>query len=292
MLPREQLTVWDAEHPAPKETGLDLEKRLLRWWDEDSKKQIAGKPEILKDAWRVLIGRGFEANVALTEGPRGATGLAENYASVYRRVDDSARTEYFWLSQYSPRPKDSRASLLSLDDRGIAALRTDGNLRQEFQSTVAAATSVTGVALFGQKGEEIKEQRLVKNPREALAYSLGYNDPLFAERVHDVFGAIAWEKTRNKGAKVFLVATGHTGSIAAAAAALAGEAVDGLAIEATDEHPLAKITDWRDPNLLPGAVKYGDLEALIKMIAPRPVILFKNETERAAAIEKLVGGPR
>ena len=48
------------------------------------------------------------------------------------------------------------------------------------------------------------------------------------------------------------------------------------------------MSDWRDPNLLPGAVKYGDLEALIKMIAPRPVILFKNEAERAAAIEKLV----
>src|SRR4029453_1288529 len=63
MLPREQLTVWDAEHPAPKETGLDLEKRLLRWWDEDSKKQIAEKPEILKDAWRVSIGTASETPV-------------------------------------------------------------------------------------------------------------------------------------------------------------------------------------------------------------------------------------
>ena len=292
LLPREQLTVWDAAHPAPKESGLEFEKKLLRWWDEDSQKQIAGKPEILKEAWRVLIGRGYEPEAPLTEGPRGATALSTNYASVYRRVDNNARGEFFSLSQHSPRPAPSRASLLLLDDRGPSALHAGDELRPEFQSAIAAATSVTGVKLIGQNGQEIKEQPLVKNPREALAYSLGYNNPLFAQRVHDASGAIAWEKARRKGAKILLVAGGHTGPIAAAAAALAGDAVDGIAIEAADEHPFAKITDWRDPNLLPGALKYGDLEALIKMIAPRPVILFKNDVERTAAIEKLVNAAK
>jgi hypothetical protein len=95
------------------------------------------------------------------------------------------------------------------------------------------------------------------------------------------------EKSPDKR-RIILVGTGETSLVAAAAATLAGDAVDGVAIETADEHPFAKITDWRDPNLLPGAVKYGDLEALIKMIAPRPVILFKNDGERAAAIEKLL----
>ena len=89
--------------------------------------------------------------------------------------------------------------------------------------------------------------------------------------------------------KIHLVASGRTSPIAAAAAAIAGDAVDGLAIEAA-ESPFAKITDWRDVNLLPGAVKYGDLEALLKLIAPRPVILFKSDAERTVAIEKLVSG--
>ena len=132
----------------------------------------------------------------------------------------------------------------------------------------------------------------MKNPREALSYSLGYNSPIFAQRVHDVFSAIAWDKTRTKGGKSFILSASPSSLIAAAAAALAGDAVDGIAIEAADEHPFAKITDWRDPNLLPGAVKYGDLAALIKLIAPRPVILFKNDAERAAAIEKLAGATK
>jgi dienelactone hydrolase len=240
MLPREQLTVWDAEYPAPKETGLELEKRLLRWWDEDSKRQIAEKPEILRQAWRVLIGRGQEA--------------PEKKVDVPNRV--------IWLTGRAG-SLENRDHVLKLDGRSIIP------------------------SLIGEG--EITQQRLVKNPREALAYTLGYNDSIFAQRVHDVLATVAAPAPNRIKA---IIASGHTGPIAAAAAALAGEAVDGIAIEASDEHPFAKITDWRDPNLLPGAVKYGDLEALIKMIAPRPVILFKNDAERSAAIEKLVGGPR
>jgi len=292
MLPREQLTVWDAEHPAPKETGLELEKRLLRWWDEDSKKQIAEKPEILKGAWRVLIGRDYSHNAPLTEGPRGATALASDYASVSMRVDDGGSGESFSLTRYSPRSAAAKDALLFLSDPPPAVFDSGGGLREEFQRIIKKGGGVLSLVLLGQQGTPLSEQRVVKNPREAPSYTLGYNNPLFVQRVHDVLNAIAWHKTQQKDSQVFLIGNGHFGPIAAAAAALAHDAVNGVAIEVADEHPFAKITDWRDPNLLPGAVKYGDLEALIKMIAPRPVILFKTDAERAAAIEKLVGGPR
>ncbi len=39
-LTRDQLTVWDNEHPAPKAADPDFERRLLRWFADDAQKQI------------------------------------------------------------------------------------------------------------------------------------------------------------------------------------------------------------------------------------------------------------
>ena len=295
LLPREQLTVWDAAHPAP-EGGLEFEKKLLHWWDDDSQKQIAAKPEILKEAWRVIVGRGYEPDAKLTREEL-PPGRIAGYSLSVPAIRDTARGEAVPFLQLASATPQKR-TLVWLNDRGAPAALFANKPIDALRPLLDAGTQVAALNLFGQGSAkpgdpEITAQPLVKNPREALAYSLGYNHALFAQRVHDV--AIFIEQTRQSAGsemKIFLVGNGRTGSIAAAAAALAGEAVDGLAIEAADEHPFAKITDWRDPNLLPGAVKYGDLAALIKLIAPRPVLLFKNDAERAAAIEKLVGAAK
>lgn len=290
LLPPEQLTVWDTAHPAPTESGLEFEKKLLRWWDEDSNKQIAAKPEILKEAWRVLIGRDFDPNARFVAPEQTTVVLGQSSAASLRLREEKKGTE--------KQPALGNRDLIWLSDEGsnglVAKSAEEQNLRTRL---LTAGVGIATVNLFGQgknspEQKTLEQQRLVKNPRESLAYTLGYNDPLFAGRTQDALTFVADLQNRRVQTKVFFVANGHTGPIAAAAAALAGDAVDGIAIEAADEHPFAKITDWRDPNLLPGAVKYGDLEALIKLIAPRPVILFKNDAERAAAIEKLVGAAK
>jgi dienelactone hydrolase len=316
MLTREQLTVWDAEHPAPTESGLEFEKKLLRWWDEDAQRQIAAKPEILKEAWRVLIGRGYEPEAK--RKPLDFDGYSQgDYAKTTMASQSEDRGDVISSVHLSPNARSPR-TVIWLDDRGAAALYADQVVAAPLRFIIKAGIRVASLNLFGQQEnspgkEPLNQQRTVKNPREVLAYTLGYNDSLLAQRVQDVLVLIGEirKSQRQKAVlqnltsgeivsiqrqfrpaeeKLFLIANGHTGPIAAAAAALAGGAVDGVAIEAADEHPFAKITDWRDPDLLPGAVKYGDLAALTKMIAPRPVILFKDEAERAAAIEKLVSG--
>ncbi len=290
LLPREQLTVWDAAHPAP-EGGLDFEKKLLRWWDEDSRKQIAAKPEIVKEAWRVLIGRGYEPQAKLTREELPPGRLA-GYSLSVPAVRDTVRGEavpFIHLASASPQKR----IVVWLNDRGAPAVLFANKPIDDLRLLLDAGTQVAAINLFGQgsmkpEDPEIKAQRLVKNPREAPAYTLGYNDALFAQRVHDVLAFIAQTRqSAGREMKIYLVGNGRTGPIAAAAAAIAGDAIDGLAVEAAG-HPFATITDWLDLNLLPGAVKYGDLESLIKLIAPRPVILFKNDAERTAAIEKLV----
>src|SRR5205085_9077635 len=42
-LKRDQLTVWDAQHPAPKANDADFERQLLRQLNEDAQKQLAAE---------------------------------------------------------------------------------------------------------------------------------------------------------------------------------------------------------------------------------------------------------
>src|SRR3954454_4776697 len=65
-LNRDQLTVWDKDHPAPKATGPNFERNLLRWFTDDAEQQIragAKSPEefrkLVASAVEVLIGRTY-----------------------------------------------------------------------------------------------------------------------------------------------------------------------------------------------------------------------------------------
>ncbi|MGV2341545.1 MAG UNVERIFIED_CONTAM: hypothetical protein LVR18_48770 [Planctomycetaceae bacterium] len=64
--------------------------------------------------------------------------------------------------------------------------------------------------------------------------------------------------------KVHLVGVNGAAAHAIAAAAVAGKQLASLAVD-TQKFRFATITEIRDPNLLPGAVKYGDLPALLAL---------------------------
>ena len=63
-----------------------------------------------------------------------------------------------------------------------------------------------------------------------------------------------------------------TGPVVAAAGALAGEAIDRVAVD-TQGFRFGKLLDYRDPMFLPGGAKYLDLGGLIALNAPRPLWL-------------------
>ena len=59
----------------------------------------------------------------------------------------------------------------------------------------------------------------------------------------------------------------EAGPIVAAARAVAGSAIDRIAVD-TGGFRFARLTDYRDPNFLPGGAKYGDLPGLLALGAP------------------------
>ena len=72
-------------------------------------------------------------------------------------------------------------------------------------------------------------------------------------------------------------ARGGGGPVAATAGAIAGEVVQ-LAIIDTEGFRFQSITSYLDPQFFPGAIKYGDLPAILALNAPRPLILIGEET--------------
>ena len=130
--------------------------------------------------------------------------------------------------------------------------------------------------LFGQgefleKGKTQDSARVVKNPREFAGYSFAYNHTLFARRVHDVMSLISWVRgfEEEKPQEVMVIAKGGIEPVALAALSQVG-GVKNVSLE-NNRFRFANLKSYRDPNFLPGAVKYGDLPALLKLTRAKVV---------------------
>jgi hypothetical protein len=240
-LTHDELSVWDAAHPAPP-GGDDFERKLLRWWHDDAQAQLAKSPvdfeRVARPAWRAMIG-----NSTTTEPP----------AQLVLKGKSSGGAVILWLTE-----------------RGKSGLTNfEGAPIPEVQRALDADATVIGVDLFEQGGE-LATNRVSKNPREVPAYTYGYNHPLFAQRVHDVLWLLQKSGTR----PTVIVALDSTAPIAAAALALLDPGTIKAAVLDTHGFRFSALTDWRDASFHPAAAKYGDLPGLIALAAPRAIYLI------------------
>ena len=166
-----------------------------------------------------------------------------------------------------------RRIVIWVDGAGKAALFNGAELRPAVKKLLEAGIMVVGVDLlyqgeFRADGKPLTKARRVAQSRDYAGFTYGYNHPIFSERVHDlltrIYGA---NQFLEPSEKVYLIGTGGGGPIAAAARAQAGSAIDRLAID-TGHFRFANITSIDDPDFLPGATKYGDLEAFLALSAP------------------------
>ena len=160
-----------------------------------------------------------------------------------------------------------------------------GALIPAVAALVKAGYSIGSVDLlytgeFTSDGRAISEARIVDNPREFAGYTLGYNHPLVAQRAHDILTLITFAKHhQHQPEQVHLVGVNGAAPSLIPAAAIAGNALSSVAVD-TAGYRYASITDIRDVNLLPGAVKYGDLPGLAALIAPVRLLLAGETTEK------------
>ena len=106
-----------------------------------------------------------------------------------------------------------------------------------------------------------------------VGYTWGYNPTLFAHRVRDVLASII--HAGRDGDRVALIGLGDAAPWVVCAAALAGDAVDRVVIQGGWDFD--RIESLDDPQMLPGALRWGGLPAFAALIAPTPMLWVGEE---------------
>jgi dienelactone hydrolase len=286
-LSREQLTVWNAEHPVPKENGPEFEKKLLRWLTEDAQKQLIHSAKSMEGIRRdlakgheVLIGRKLEQTgqvqweMKSKEDRDAFIEMTGTLTNAHQEV-----LPVVWLY---PKKWNGKA-VVWLDANGKAGLKTaDGKWKPGVAKLVESGATVLGIDLlyqgdFLEDGKPISQTPIVANPREFAGYTFGYNHALFAQRAHDVLTAIHFLRSAKIGdhpnpSSISIVALDRVGPIAVAARAIAGDAIDKSAIN-TNGFRFGKVLSYRDVDFLPGGSKYLDLPGMLVAVPTKPLWL-------------------
>lgn len=289
----QDMTVWDDTHPKPA-GGDDYERSLLKWITRDSETQMQalvpkdaetlGKfREVVGGAFEVIIGRGLpqaedvedEKIAAFEPGTNTAVAsetflvrnkkTGEEIPAVVLLPENPTGKLVLWIS------RDGKKAMW--DDRGDPV--------PPVAKLLAGGAYVVGIDLFGQgefteDGQPLSKQKMnnaeTTGTKAFAGYTYGYNSPLFAKRVHDILSTVAAirAKAAAAGRDVELTVAGLDGSghWVAAAGAIAGDAVDRIALD-TGGFRFASVNALDDADFLPGAVKYLDLPGLLALRAPQ-----------------------
>ncbi len=276
-VPREFLSVWDAEHPAPKAADPEFERGLLRLWHEDSERQLATLAaeapdrhrDVLRAGWDVVLGADLIApgDVVWDMKDKLDRGTWLQMAGLLR--NEAFRKELPAVFCHPKQWNGDTVIWLSAEGKG-GLYAADGRLKPAIQKLVDRGTTVLGLDLLYQgeflaDGQPLTKTPRVKNPREAAAYTFGYNPAVFVRRMQDVLAAVKFVRNHERASKrVSLVALDDTAPIAAAARAQAGKALDRVALF-LDDFRFGRVLDLQSPEFLPGGAKYGDIGGLLTL---------------------------
>jgi dienelactone hydrolase len=255
-LSREESTVWTAAHPAPA-GGEAHERAVTTWWQADTDRQLAvPRDAATLEAWRGVVGGAAKAMVTASSSAGAVPPLRDSRMPVPRAVAVIA------TSGVGASPSRER-----LDDV-TEALRKAG----------------VEVELVDTSGSGFPRTNLLVTNRSAAAYTFGYNPPLIGQRAWLLVTKLRIAHRVGKRIPVTLVALdGPSAAWAALAAASAPELVDRAAF-VTDGFRFDSVTSMEDAAFLPGSVKYGDLPAMLAVLAPKPLWIGGDKREALALL--------
>ena len=142
-----QLTVWNAEHPAPKAADPDFERSLLKWLTDDANKQLSeaattpeGVEQILSPGVETVIGRPY-AGAGTIEWELGEKQDRSESIEMSGRLLNRTYNEELDVLWLYPKNWNGRV-VVWLGDTGKGALQND-----EVSKLVAGGTAVIGADL-------------------------------------------------------------------------------------------------------------------------------------------------
>lgn len=281
----QELRVWTDDHPAPpggREHEIALLKSMAEASDEQME-QLQPRDSKTLEQFREVVGGAFEVLVACDPVEPGdvvidaieagdTLGLrSENW--LVRRESTGAELPVRCLL---PAGEIKRVVLWVTKSGKQGIVDSNGELLGQVRELVEANCAVMAADLLYQgdllpSGEPISETR-VSGDKPAAGLTFGYNRTVVAHRAADILTLLAVAHKKWPQVSRLLVAERGSAPYAAAAVAIAGDRLDGAAID-TGGFRFTQLESWRDPNFLPGAVKYGDLPAMLALSAPRPLLI-------------------
>jgi hypothetical protein len=295
------LSVYDAEHPRPKDEldakGLrarmtEATEKQLKALEPKDEKSLAEFRRVVGTALKVMIGEDLPrtgnvearaTNKDVSGGPGGASlnqtllgrageGDRVPHTFVYRTNYDSGVV--VWVHP------DGRSSLFDNDklnpavqalvDKGYGVLAPDVFMSGALRGNWAPKADA-------KKGPAPKSKEAERYPvnKGFAGYTYGYNRPVLSNRVHDILTSVLYARDVLKAKTIHLVGWEGAGPWVVPARALCGDAVSRTAVD-LNQFRFDKITDVTDENLLPGAVKYGGLPAFLALCAPGEVFAHNH----------------
>jgi dienelactone hydrolase len=292
-VPPKELSVYDEQHPRPKDT-VDAE-RLRQYMTEASDKQIeALRPkdaESLKEFRRVV---GTALRVMVHDElpkPDEVDGKeigdkVERDGLVWRRYLIGRKGAGEQIPAIGLKGKEFDGTVVVwVHPDGKASLFKDGKLVPAAQKVIdrKAAIFAPDVFLTGEFGDA-KPQPVAKQWTNYAGYYFGYNRPVLANRVHDILTAVAMVQGHPQTKTVELVGWEKAGPWVLLARGLCGAAVTRTAVD-SNQFNFLKVRTTTDEMMLPGALKYGNLSAFAALAAPGELFIHNN---RASGIGKWV----
>lgn len=297
-LTKAELSVWTGAHPAPSgdQVGLPHEVAVGRWFKEQTEKVVATlvnppapgdrsrADEVLGGAWQVLVGSGLPG--------KGETGIevtgktqAEDHvligATVSHRKNGPVEVTYLYPRQWN------RQVVLWLSAQGRKSLVGEGaRLTESARRLLAQGYAVACPTPYLQEATRqpnVYANRKLHTYEGFAGYHYGYNPSLVARRVQDALTVLAQIRDDEKHAAERVVVAGLEGAGPVAAATLAlGRSAVQRGVVSTNGFRFSSLRDVWDVNFIPGAVKYGDVPALLSLAASVP-LQIKDEPVTAEA---------
>jgi dienelactone hydrolase len=277
-VPPKELSVFDEEHPRPKDAlnSEGLRKYLTQASDKQiealiprDKASLKGFYSVLGTALRVMANSTLPKadEVEIRRGPdeEKRDSLKIHRALIGRKGEPGALPAIGLVPQgfngtvavwNHPR---GRASVFE-NDKPIPAVQ---GLLDKHIGVFVADLAGTG---------ETKQEHPPAVNKQYAGFTFGYNRPLLAQRVDDVLTAVAFVQGPMGAKKIYLVGWEAAGPWTILANALCGNAVDRTAAD-IDQFRFDKVSNTNDQMMLPGALKYGGLPAFTALCAPRDLYL-------------------
>ncbi|MDB6069431.1 MAG: hypothetical protein JWL81_602 [Verrucomicrobiales bacterium] len=271
VLAKADLTVWDATHPAPAAGDPEFEKSLLKTWQDASASALAADPASAATGWQVLAGRTWTETA---KGPfdwkpdasRSREGAVQRIPGVLSHGPKAEQTACTFLY-----PDNWSGKLwIMLTKAGAPAAGDAAGADPAVKAALEAGTAVAFPTLFTDSASASGQVRRVAGDRDFLGYTDGYNTPPLARRAQDLMAILAWVRQHEPKAREVRLSVAAD---AAPEALLALSQVPAGSLNQVEMEPVpfrfASLTDAFDARLLPGAVKYGDIPALIELAKSR-----------------------